>query len=37
MVVANFALALHGWLSIRRYTDSLAEDGVPREGAASGH
>ncbi len=37
MVVANFALALHGWLSIRRYTDSVAEDGVLREGAASGH
>lgn len=33
VVVVNFALALHGWLSIRRYTDTVTEAERPREPA----
>lgn len=31
VVVVNFALALHGWLSIRRYTDTVTEAERPVE------
>ncbi len=33
VVVVNFAVALHGWLSIRRYTDTVTEAERPKEAA----